>query len=261
MAKLVIGNNKTVGVPAIVRDLSPEYYIEVVTDANGKAIHGSHLMDFSKFTDVGPYVFANAYINDKNLTGEIDMSSMTTLSSDAACNQMFLGCVGLTSVNLSSLTTISGPSACSSMFSACSGLTNVDLSSLTTISGPGACATMFSSCALRTVDLGSLTTISGSNSCSTMFNSCKLLSSVNFDSLTTISGTYAFQNAFLNCKALTELRFPALKTVANENVFSNMLGNTKDCIVHFPSNFATTVTASKLGGTNTTVLYDLPATE
>ena len=142
-----------------------------------------------------------------------------------------------------------------------SNVTKVDLSNLTTVSGSAGCNNMFQNCTgLTSVDLSALTTVSGYFACQSMFIGCTGLTSVDFSSLTTISGQGGCSSMFKGCTSLTSLSFPSLTTVMNADVFQDMLLNTTGVTVHFPSNFATTVTAFMLGGTNTTVLYDLPAT-
>lgn len=249
---------------------APAYYIEKTKDANGKAQQGSYLMDFSQFTDVGNYVFSHVYYANHNISGVIDFSSLTTISGINGCNNMFYGCSGLTSANLSSLTTISGTTACNFMFYGCEGLTSVDLSSLTTISGRLTCQYMFAGCELLTsIDLSSLTTISGSTGCSCMFQNCIRLASIDLSSLTTISGNNACESMFQNCRQLTTLSFPSLTSTgfgSYTNQFNNMLDGVTGCTVHFPSNLQSVIgswsdVTAGFGGTNTTVLFDLPATE
>jgi hypothetical protein len=65
------------------------------------------------------------------------------------------------------------------------------------------------------------------------------------------------------------LSFPALKTTSfgsYTNQFADMLSGVTGCTVHFPSNLQAVIgswsdVTSGFGGTNTTVLFDLPATE
>lgn len=63
--------------------------------------------------------------------------------------------------------------------------------------------------------------------------------------------------------SVTELRFPALKT-ASEIEIQYMLSDVDGCTVHFPSNLESTIQGlagyPNFGGTNTTLLFDLPAT-
>ena len=270
MARLVLGTDKSVKIPAIVRDVSPAYYIEKTKDANGKAQNGSYLMDLSAFTDVGDYVFSGTYSRNTSITGAVAFGSLTTVSGRDGCVSMFYGCTGITSVDLSSLTTVSGYSGCQSMFSGCSGLTSFDLSSLTTVSGRDGCAYMFQGCTgLTSVDLSSLTTISGYEGCYTMFEGCTGLTSVDLSSLATINSSYGCSNMFAGCTSLTTLSFPALTSTTLDyykNQFNNMLRGVTGCTVHFPSNLQSVIgslsyVTNGFGGTNTTVLFDLPATE
>ena len=154
----------------------------------------------------------------------------------------FYGCTSLTSVDLSSLTTVSGFSAMYAAFRDCTGLTSVDLSNLTTVSGPYAMQYAF--------------------------NGCTSLTSVDLSSLTTVRSNQAMYHAFDGCTSLTTLSFPALTSTSfgsNTNQFDNMLSSVTGCTVHFPSNLQSVIgswssVTSGFGGTNTTVLFDLPAT-
>lgn len=246
---------------------APAYYIEKTKDANGKAGSGSYLMDLSTFTDVGDYVFAYGYYYNTGITGAIDLSSLITVSGTSACWNMFNGCNGITSVDLSSLTSITNSSGCANMFQYCTGITSIDLSALTTASGSSACLTMFSGCTgITSVDLSSLTIISGSNGCSRMFNGCTNLASVNISHLVKLGTSNQLQGMFQNCTSLTELRFNNLAyTTTNINsAFSNTLQGVTGCTVHFPSDWQTAMSSwsniiNGMGGTNTTVLFDLPA--
>ena len=212
---------------------APAHYIEKTVDANGKAQNSSYLMDFSSFTDVGNYVFAYAYYNNTAVSGAVDLGSLTTVSGQLGCSSVFQGCTGITSVDLSGLTTVSGQRGCNSIFNGCTGITGA-------------------------VDLGSLTTVSGQQGCYYMFNGCTGITSVDLSSLTTISGSSGCQYMFGSCISLKSLSFPALKTVYNDQVFWYMLQGVTGATVHFPSNLSSY--NFSVGGTNTTILYDLPAT-
>lgn len=274
---------------------APAHYIEKAVDANGKLIGGSTIMDFTGVKNIGNYGLYYAYYQNTSISGAIDMSdlktvngqnacqnafygcnsitsvnlsSLTTVSSNNACYYMFYYCTSITSIDLSSLTTVSGNSACYGMFSYCTRITSVDLSSLTTLSGNSSCYYMFSACTgITSVDLSSLTTTSGGSACYYMFQDCTSITSVDLSSLTTISGSLACSQMFRGCTSLTTLSFPALTNNFGvyTNQFSAMLQGVTGCTVHFPSNLQsvigswTSVTGG-FGGTNTTVLYDLPAT-
>lgn len=194
-----------------------------------------------------------------NITS-VDLSNLTTIGGTTSCQNMFRSCTGITSVNLNSLgKIIGGAYSCQNMFTADTGLTSIDLSSLTEINGNSSCMQMFLGCTgIITVDLSGLTTIGGLTDCQQMFQGCTGITSLTFDSLEEINGSSACYTMFSGCTSLTTLSFPALKTVLNNQVFSNMLLGVTGCTVHFPSNLSSY--NFNVGGTNTTVLYDLPAT-
>lgn len=186
---------------------------------------------------------------------------------DYAMYYDFYGGTGLTSVDLLSLTTISGRSAMGHAFEGCTSLTSVDLSNLTTISGNSGMSYSFSNCTnLISIDLSNLTTMSGRDTIAFAFYGCSALTSVDLSSLTTINGMQAMRYAFQNCTSLTTLSFPALTSItASAHPFGQMLSGVTGCTVHFPSNLQSVIgswsdVTSGFGGTNTTVLFDLPAT-
>ena len=253
-------------------------------------------VDLSSLTTIsGNYAMPCAFRNCLGLTS-VDLSSLTTISGDGAMQGTFDSCSGLTSVDLSSLTTTSGINAMQGAFNycfnltsvdlssltttsgiyamqgafgSCTSLTSVDLSSLTTISGVYAMQSAFDSCiSLTSVDLSSLTTMSGDSAMQGVFRNCSGLTSVDLSSLTTISGDSAMRSAFSNCTSLTSLSFPALTSTSfgsYTNQFNSMLSGVTGCTVHFPSNLQSVIgswldVTSGFGGTNTTVLFDLPAT-
>ena len=303
----------------LVPTTAPAYYIEKTKDANGKAGNGSHLMDFSTFTDIGDYVFAYAYYGNTGITGTVDLSSLATISGQYAFNWAFINCSGITGVDLSSLTTISGTGACQNMFQYCTGLTSISLPSLKAISVSTACQRMFQYCTGLTGINLKIQAISNSNSASYMFASCSNISNLDFSSLITVSAYYGSDNMFngctglvsanlssfimatgqsccqsmfsgcsnlasvdishlaklssgslsqmfRNCTSLTSLSFDNLVyTTSNINgAFQNTLQGVTGCTVHFPSDWQTDMASysnitNGLGGTNTTVLFDLPA--
>ena len=167
MAKLVIGTDKTVGVPVVTKEIEklPAMGLVRAKDANGKLIAStteSQIMDFTGVTDVSEHMLACAYYNNTAISGAVDMSDLTTVSGQYACSRTFQGCAGITSVDLSALITLtlSGEYACQYMFQDCTGITSVDLSGLTTLSGNNACNGMFQGCkSLATVYIGGTTAI------------------------------------------------------------------------------------------------------
>ena len=297
MAKLVLGTDiNNTGTASFIRDVSPKYYVEKTVDANGKLVGSNVIINLSGATDVGDYVLEHSYYmvtfpanttldfsslitlsgerafyymfsNSSNLT-HVDLSSLQVISGTYASYYMFNNCSTIISFDLSSLQTISGTQGCQSTFYDCTGLTNANLSSLITISGSNGCKQMFLGCTnLVNVDLSSLQTISGSSACSSMFSGCISLKNVVFDSLTTISGSSACSQMFYNCTSLISISFPSLKSnsVTATNAFNTMLRGVIGCTLHFPSNLESTIQTltgyPNFGGTNTSIVFDLSATE
>lgn len=213
------------------------------------------------------YCMQNAFINCK-ITG-LDMGKLQSATGTSVFNTAFNNCP-LTSVNLSSLKSLSGASVASSMFAGCNRLPSINLENLVSISGQYSCESMFSACSnLSSIDLSSLTVIDSANSgsLSNMFSGTALVAP-EFKSLKTLNGNYAMGGAFNNCQSLTDVYFYKLKTV-NSRAFQSMLIGTTNVTLHFPKNLdpqtGSTVISSLVGyptfsGTNTIILFDLPAT-
>lgn len=249
-------------------------------------------------TDVGDGCFYNAYgyTPSNILSGIIDLSSLTKVSGLNAFNGCFSSCTGITGVNFNNLTAITGDHAFSDAFSR-SGLTSLSMPVLTSLSGGGfTCTAMCYNCTnLTTVDLHSLTAVTSVRNCENMFYGCTGLTSIDLSSLTALGANYAMSNIFHGCTSITSMIFPSLTTIPNygvldnsfsgctnlttlsfpsltstsfgtqTNQFNNMLQGVTGCTVHFPSNIQSKIGswASVTGGfsgTNTTVLFDLPAT-
>lgn len=189
-------------------------------------------------TDIDLYALYGDFDDCSNLKS-VDLSSLTTISTQSALQYCFRGCTGLTSVSFPSLTTISGGSCLSNCFYNCFGLTSVDFPALTTISG--------------------------NNALNTCFYGCTGLTSVSFPVLTTLSGNGSLAFCFSYCTNLTEIRFPALQSLGKPLLqFNNMLQGVSGCTLHFPSNMQSEVERRTgypdFGGTDTVVLFDLPPT-
>lgn len=100
------------------------------------------------------------------------------------------------------------------------------------------------------------------------FYQYSLISTASFPSLTKISFRSLYRG-FMSCPNLQSVSFPALTSQSfgeYTNQFNQMLQGVTGCTVHFPSNLQSVIgswsdVTSGFGGTNTTVLFDLPATE
>ena len=205
----------------------------------------------------------------------VDLSSLTEVTGTSTMESFCEDCTALNSIDLSNITTINGSNVMSKAFSNTS-ITSVDLSSLTTISSSSAMNSAFLNCPLiNSIDLSSLTSLVGSGAMmpnafalSTNPTSPLPLTSVTFTSLSSIGGTAPMRNIFAKRDGL-EIYFPAL----NSNSFTgqlttyldNLVNGAVGCTVHFPSNMQSVIgnwssVQNGFGGTNTTVLWDLPAT-
>ena len=245
----------------IQREVNAQGKLQMPTSSFTFSLH-------SNATDIGSDMMHYAFYGCTGLTS-VDLSSLTTISGTYAMQYAFNVCTGLTSVDLSNLTTVSGRDAMDSAFYSCSGLTSVDLSSLTTVSGDSAMHYAFNGCrGLTSVDLSNLTTLSSNRAMNSAFSGCTGLTSVDLSSLTTVSGNYAMISAFRGCTGLTSVSFPSLTSTSfgsYTNQFNGMLSGVTGCAVHFPSNLQSVIgswsdVTAGFGGTNTTVLFDLPAT-
>lgn len=253
---------------------APALYREFELDNTGKLVPNTtttHIIDFTGVTNVGEYALTRAYENNTAISGVIDMSDLTQLTQTYAYYYTFHGCTGLTSADLSALTTISSNGVCYGMFARCSGLTSANLSALTTISGSNACSYMFQGCTnLTTANFSALTTVSGYSALEGLFADGTGLTTMTFPLLKTLTAYNALKSAFRRNASLTSLSFPALTSTSfgssYTNQFNLMLAEVTGCTVHFPSNLQSVIGSwadviAGFGGTNTTVLFDLPATE
>ena len=269
------------GVTQIYSGLSYSYYQNtVITTAP----------DFSQVRGFGPYVCYSMFSRAQNLTGRIVMGP--TSLGESACRHMFAetkiteivfnqtcavssslalsamckDCLYLQSADLSGLTKLTGTQVCDGMFSGCTALTTANLSNVDEI-GTSSCMGMFSGdTSLASVLLGALASIDIQGGVR-MFEGCTALTSFTFVALSSVARN-ACKEMFKN-SGIQFLSFPALKTTSfgsRTDQFNNMLSGVTGCTVHFPSNLQSVIgswadVTAGFGGTNTTILYDLPATE
>lgn len=206
----------------------------------------------------------------------VDLPSLTTISADGLF-ECFYKNSSLTTADLSNLIIVydRGLQGC---FANNSNLVNVYLDNLTVLYGSrvmgsynsSECGCFENCTSLQTLTMPKLVYITSASSVGEQVNKlckgCTSLSTVEIPSVKTIDNTYAFENAFKGNIALTTLSFPALKNTGSiNNQFSDMLSGVTGCTVHFPSNLQSVIgswssVTGGFGGTNTTVLFDLPAT-
>ena len=200
----------------------------------------------------------------------ISFPKLKTFSADYGLQYAF-NQTGITTVSFPNLETISSlNSAMGSCFASCQSLTSISFPKLKTISNGGsAFDSGFAYCPnLTSVDFSALETVSQTYAFNNAFYGSKI-SSMTFDKLSSMTGMFVFKNTFTQCSMLTSLSFPALKSTSfgsYTNQFNGMLNSVTGCTVHFPSNLQAVIgswsdVTAGFGGTNTTVLFDLPATE
>ena len=254
----------TVSVPSV-----SEPYLELGVLPNGNLMHSrttSRLVQLSGFTGIGQHVLAYAYYYNTNITGTATFSDLTSIMGESACLRMFSNST-ITGFSAPNLKTISANNACDYMFTS-SKVTTVDLSALESVGLYYTCRYMFMMSKIQSIDFSSLKSITGMNSFEQAFYSCDDLTSISFPSLDTLTATSAFYKSF-GSSGITSISFGALKSTSfgsNTNQFHDRLSGVTGCTVHFPSNLQAVIgswadVTAGFGGTNTTILYDLPATE
>lgn len=251
MAKLVIGTNKTNGVPAIVKEISSptvsepylEYEIAQISSTSSvirPSRTTSRLIPLSGFTTIDSYCFAKAYAHNTAISGTATFTDLTTLAVEYSCYEMFAYST-ITGISCPALTSVTGNYAMS-------GIAGFSLVS------------SFNFPVLQTA---------GTNAFVLAFRNCENLTTGSFPALDSIKANAVFFYTFMNCANLASLFFPALKSNSfgsYTNQFNNMLYRVTGCTVHFPSNLQSVIGSwadvqNGFGGTNTTVLFDLPQTE
>lgn len=225
----------------------------------------------NNLTTINNSGLSSAFNNNTNLTGSIDFSKVTSIGSSGLSSSFFN--TGITSIDLSSFVSANGSNSLYEAFSSCKQLVSFNLSSLETVSATYALYNCFANCInLTSISLPKLKSITGSSCCSSIFaisaNQNNYVTSVSFPKLDTITGSGCLAAAFSRRTALTSLSFPALTSNSfgsYTNQFNNMLSGVTGCTVHFPSNLQSVLSSwasvtAGFGGTNTTIMFDLPAT-
>ena len=206
----------------------------------------------------------------------VDLSSIVEIGGAETMESFCRDCTNLVSVDLSSLTTVNGDSVLENAFRGANITGPLDLSSLQTVSGSAAMAYAFTdNPGITSLDLSGLTSLPSNGVTMTAAFSMSLpqasplpLSTVSFTSLSTINGTAPLRNIFSKRNGLQNVYFPALNSNSFGNLttyLDNIIKDVDGCTVHFPSNMQAIIgnwnsVQNGFGGTNTTVLWDLPAT-
>ena len=149
----------------------------------------------------------------------------------------------------------------------CPNLSTIDFSSLETVGEMGLGECFYNSGLSGVVSFPKLKS-AGFGAFVMSFNgNVNTITRVNFKMLDDV-GESAFYQCFKNNTSLQDIYFNSLKSTsfATTDVFEDMLYRVTGCTVHFPSNLQSVIggwsdVVGGFGGTNTTVLFDLPATE
>lgn len=146
-------------------------------------------------------------------------------------------------------------------------ITNANFPALEIINGSQSFSNCFQSDNyLNTVSFPSLYKITGMQALYRAFGSATV--SVTLPSLSKLTASRTLNEAFWSNTNISSISFPALNTDSFGSYtdhFYRMLSYITGCTVHFPSNIQSTIESwsdvtSGFGGTNTIVLFDLPAT-
>ena len=217
---------------------------ELVTISNGfqnfcSNTYGQTLnISFPKLktiTGSGVNIFDGAFRSSKIVSAEFPELETVSVTQSNSCSNVFNSCSNLTSLSLPKL------KSASYMQYFCGYCNN-----LTSISLP---------------NLEEITQVNGFDG----FCRRTGITTFTFTKLKSIKSS--LNQTFRDCTSLTDLYFPALDTFGGYNTIgTNMLQGCSNVTVHFPSNLQSVIgswsdVTAGFGGTNTTILFDLPATE
>lgn len=239
------------------------------------------------------YAMTNAFYKCTGITS-VDLSSLQTITGQQAINNAFYGCTNLTTVDMGALTSINANNSANQCFSDCTSLTSVDLHSLTYAKNISSMfknttslesidlsaltnwyegSNVFENSGIKSINLKNLTSLGGSGnySASNIFKGCSRLEKVKFESLTSVgnNGNWLPGQLFGQCTSLTEVAFYGVNNATFTNTsnicFESWLTGCTGVTVRFPMRVQTKLTTfsnvtSGLGGTNTTVLFDIVTT-
>lgn len=277
--------NADVNVPTT----APAYYREynVISGTLSVSKTTTHLMNFANITAIDDYVLQNYQKGNNNITGNLDLSSITSIGY-YSLNYAFYD-TRINSVNLSGLTSLSSfalmyafgynPSIISAdlsllkkieyqdalhcTFQHCSNLTDINVSNLEQVYGNNALNSFVYGTKIATLNLSRLVALSGAyiynNSqavAGSMCYDCTSLINVYVPSLKIINQAFAMSYSFYNCTSLQELKFPAITNSSfgtNKNTFNNSFSSVPNITLHFPSNVQATIEA--MNGYSTTAPF------
>lgn len=248
-----------------------DYYVAYSPAGNSSSIIGLFAPNLTEI--IGNSALNSVCVNCADLK-TISFPELTTITGDLSLHESFKNCTSLVDVNFPKLHTASGYRCFRYAFQNCQSLITISFPSLTDLSnssGQNEFYYAFSNCTnLESVDFSSLKVITDFR---TAFENCTNLTSVNFSNVEFILNK-GLLNAFVGCSSLQTLSFPSLNwnkysysypQSGSNTPFYTMFRSKSGCTVHFPSNLETDMANSNdvvtgFGGSNITVLFDLPAT-
>ena len=269
----------------------PQYRISYDIDSDKTLIKNGAFIDTQGIREIDIYALYYGWYNNTLLTGDISFVDLVSVTGSYGLSYTFYNCTNISSISFPKLEYIEGYGASgicqasgitsadlgkleviqnhglSNGFSDCTNLVSVNLSSLTTIQD-SALFYAFNRCtSLKSIDLSALKTIQGTSSFSSTFSQCSALTNVDFISVETVGTGYGFSSCFYSATSLKRITFPSLTfdsfMIVNSQ-FNNMLFGVTGCTVHFPVALEPMMenwsdVQNGFGGTNTNVLFDLPA--
>ena len=245
---VILGGEKTVA----------RYVVEDgVAKPNSTELVGN---EFDDITQIDAHSFYYAFYYCQNLTGNLQFKNLQKISS-AGMAYAFYG-TKITSVNFPVLTEIMFGGMVYAFYE--TGVTSINFPSLIEIGRYGM-QYAFQKINISSISFPSLINV-GELGLHSTFSQCSLLENVYFPSLTTV-GSQGLAAAFGWCSNLENVYFNAMKSDNSFHIGSlqNMIQNCSDVTLHFPSNVEAKVQSlygyPNFSGINTTILYDLPATE
>ena len=254
------------GVTGTYTGSAPAHYIEFEVDNTGTLKKGSNVINLTGVKDVESYGLAYSYYNSPASFGALNLSDIESLTNSNSMTYTFYNCSGITSVNLSGLKKVTAQNALYFCFANNSNITTADLSGLEVLGNSfyigASISHILESCPrLVSVNLSSLVYIEATGQwiATELFRYDTSLTTVDLSSLSTITNGAALAASFTGCTAFAELKLPALRNVTSAAV-ARLTEGTTGVTIHLPSNLNGVISASDVGGTNTVLSFDLPAT-
>jgi len=220
-------------------------------------------IDLSNITSYGKYSMGLAFDNNTNLVGKIVIADSSVYGS--GLQYAFRG-TSITEVEIGQINPANN--AMEGAFKDCLSLTKVTIKGTRIAAGTAYFNSLFENCPISTLDVSSVVEISGTSSSTghtRMFGGLTQLSEIAWYGLNKINRNAL--NGMFYGSTIGDMYFPSvtsssfIHTASLNYMFDGVTG----CTAHFPSNVQATVEAqtgysTQFGGTNCTVLFDLPAT-